>query len=289
MKFSVVIPTLGGDALIRTIELINKGTMVPNEILVCIPKDFSNRMTHLSSIGNVKLLYTDVKGQVRQRVEGFKNSAHEYVIQLDDDIFVHETCFERLIESISSIEGKVAIAPAIIFEPGGQSCYETPHVNSRTMSLVHGKNWFTPGKITRTGLNIGVNAFEASSRYTESEWLPGGCVIHRKENLILFDYFPFKGKAFYEDVIQSIHLRKNGVKLMIDQQAVAGIDPYDPEPHSVWKAVSDFKKYYPYRKHVVDLLGSSMLYLLLDGMYSLVFTTIGVMKNTLSAKLKRKI
>ena len=41
---TVVIPTLGGDSLFKTIELINSGTIVPEEILVCIPKEEAYRV-----------------------------------------------------------------------------------------------------------------------------------------------------------------------------------------------------------------------------------------------------
>lgn len=286
-NFSVVIPTLGGETLERTIKLINSGTFVPNEILICIPNEFSKHVTNLTSIRNIKVLSVSVKGQVRQRVEGFKNVSNDYVIQLDDDMFVHETCFERLLEGILSNEDKVAIAPTMVFEPGGQSCYEMIHTDSRTMTIIHGKNWFQPGKITRSGMNIGLNAFKATDRYSEVEWLSGGCVIHKKENLVLFDYFPFKGKAFYEDVIQSIHLQKKGVKLLIDKQAVAGIDPYDALPHSPWQPIADFRKYYPYRKHLVALKGSSILYLLLDELHTYLFTTIGILKQNFRNAFKK--
>ena len=278
-NFSVVIPTLGGEALVRTVQLINSGTFVPNEILICIPNEHSKKVSDLTSFENIKILSLDVKGQVRQRVEGFKKVSNDYVIQLDDDMFVQETCFERLMEGIISESGKVAIAPALIFEPGGQSCYEMVHVDSRAMTMIHGKNWFQPGIITRSGMNIGLNVFAMVDRYNEVDWIPGGCVIHRKENLLLFDYFPFKGKAFFEDVIQSIHLRKSGVKLLIDKKAVAGIDPYEAVPFSPWQPIDDFKKYYPYRKHVVSLSGNSILYLWLDGLYTYLFTTLGILKQ----------
>ncbi len=287
MKFSVVIPTLGGLALAKTIDLINHGTCVPDEIIVCIPREFVDKVRDIATIGNVKILATEVKGQVCQRVEGFKNVVTKYIIQLDDDMFVHETCFERLIEGVISNEGKVAIAPAMVFEPGGQSCYQHIHTNSHSMTRIHGKNWFQSGTITRSGMNIGLNALTENARYSEVEWLPGGCVIHKKENLILFDYFPFTGKAFYEDVIHSIHLQKNGVELLVDREAVAGIDHYEPVPFSHWQPFKDYRKYFKYRKHVVQLSGNSILYLLLDGLHTSIITTVGFLKQKIKSSSKR--
>jgi len=51
--------------------------------------------------------------------------------------------------------------------------------------------------------------------------------LHRKENLILEDYFPFEGKAYAEDVIHSFLLRKQGVKLYVCKGAIAYTDVGD--------------------------------------------------------------
>jgi len=41
---SVVIPTLGGAQLSKTIATINAGSFVPDEILVCIPGQYSENL-----------------------------------------------------------------------------------------------------------------------------------------------------------------------------------------------------------------------------------------------------
>ena len=45
---TVVIATLGGDTLKGTIETINKGTIVPDEILICIPGNEAYKVQNLS-------------------------------------------------------------------------------------------------------------------------------------------------------------------------------------------------------------------------------------------------
>lgn len=267
-EFSVVIPTLGGDALSRTINLINSGSIVPNEVLICIPKEFTSRVDGLSAHQNVKIIGTECKGQVVQRIEGFKQVSNEYVIQLDDDMYVYETCFERLIEGLTRFKEDVAIAPAMVFDTTKQSCYLFEYRDSTIKSLIEGKNWFKPGNITRTGRNIGMNALLATERYSSVEWLPGGCVAHKKQNLILYNFFPFQGKAFYEDVIQSIHLSKNNVRLFIDKTALCGIDEYDVDPISSLSPAKIYHMYYSYRKHIIKLRGDSIIYLFFDGLFS---------------------
>ena len=271
-EFSVVIPTLGGEVLFRTIDFINSGSIVPNEILICIPENFSYRVAKLAVFQNIKIIRTKCKGQVLQRIEGFKQIINEYVVQMDDDMYVYETCLERLIEGLDKFEEKVSIAPAMVFDTTEQSCYQFEYRESKIRSFIEGENWFQPGNITRSGLIIGLNALLSCQRFSSVEWLPGGCVAHKKQNLILYNYFPFKGKAFFEDVIHSIHLTKNKVRLLIDNKALCGIDEYEVSPPSFLSDAKNFNKYYRYRKHIVRLRRSSIFYLLLDGFYNYLMT-----------------
>jgi len=50
------------------------------------------------------------------------------------------------------------------------------------------------------------------------EWLAGGCVM--RKNLVLEDFYPFAGKAFYEDMIHSWHLTRRGIALKMDAGAM---------------------------------------------------------------------
>ena len=122
-----------------------------------------------------------------------------------------------------------------------------------------------------------MNALLAKERHSSVEWLPGGCVAHKKQNLILYNFFPFEGKAFYEDVIQSIHLTKNNVRLLIDNTAICGIDEYEAGPPSLLSTAKTYNKYYRYRKHIVKLRGDSIIYLLFDGLLNYCLTARIVM------------
>ena len=271
-EFSVVVPTLGGEALFRTVDFINSGSSVPNEILICIPEEFSYRVEKLTVFQNIKIIKTKCKGQVLQRIEGFKQVRNDYVVQMDDDMYVYETCLERLIEGLNKFEEKVSIAPAMVFDSTRVSCYLAEHKDSLINNIIHGKNWFKPGSITKSGINIGMNVFLNKERFSTVDWLPGGCVAHNKRNLILHDYFPFKGKAFYEDIIHSIHLTNNNVKLVIDNLAICGIDEYEKEPLKLFITVSTFNKHFPYRKHILNLKAYPRIHLILDGLYNYLLT-----------------
>jgi glycosyltransferase involved in cell wall biosynthesis len=276
--FSVVIPTLGGTTLLRTIEMMNAGTQIPHEILICIPHDFAGRVEELKKISNVKILATECKGQVKQRIEGFKAASCNYVIQLDDDMYVHPTCFENLVNGIVEMGGNVAIAPALIFEESGKSCYEVSHHVNFINTLIHGKDWNRPGSITRTGINIGLNALLAEQRFSQVDWLAGGGVIHRKEDLVTENFYPFTGKAFYEDVMHSIAMRKKDTRLFIDKTAICGIDDYENVPFSFFSSITQFHKDYRYRKQIVTLQHGNPIYLFLDGLYMYYLSFTGIVK-----------
>ena len=70
------------------------------------------------------------------------------------------------------------------------------------------------------------------------QWIPGGCLMHYRNNLYLEDYYPFKGKAYYEDLIHSSILIKRNVKLFIIKDAICKTDfPIFP------KQFKEFLKY----------------------------------------------
>jgi hypothetical protein len=71
LELSVVIPTLGGESLGTTISQLNRGTLVPREILVCIPEKEAPRVQNLGLPG-VGIILTDVRDQVAQRAEVFR-------------------------------------------------------------------------------------------------------------------------------------------------------------------------------------------------------------------------
>jgi len=224
---SVVIPTLGGESLRGTIAQLNRGTIVPAEIIVCIPEEDAFRVENLS-FQNVRVVKTDCRGQVAQRTTGFRLAANPFVLQLDDDILVRETCLERLVESIM-LDKHIAVGPKLFDSVTGKyHSFLVPANTKQTLFeklmyyVINGPKGFQPGQIGISGVNMGVP--ETDDNLSNLGWLCGGCVLHRKENLILCNYYPFKGKAYGEDLFHSKILADNGVKMMICGAAVCEVD-----------------------------------------------------------------
>jgi glycosyltransferase involved in cell wall biosynthesis len=219
---SVVIATLGGGTLAETISTLNRSTFRPAEILVCIPVAEATKLLD-PNCENVKVIVTPCRGQVAQRVFGFRNAKYEFVMQLDDDMLVAPDCIERLISTVNVAPRKVAASPALLDGDSGRSLYQRPKRNELLSAiyyrLMNGSAGYQPGCILKSGVAIGVDYQHATDRLVEVDWLPGGCVMHKRANLILENYYPFAGKAHGEDIIHSLYLRQQGCTLVIDTLA----------------------------------------------------------------------
>jgi len=220
---SVVIATLGGPTLVDTILALNRGRVVPDEILVCIPKREAPRVAHLC-FPNVQVVETECRGQVAQRVQGFLLAAGPLVMQMDDDMLPATDCLWVLRESLMLKGAGAAMAPVLIDRETGCSVYRKPFKARWLLRLyywvMNGRDGYVLGRVDRAGNAIGVDPADLKGEeVVPVEWLPGGCVMHYKPNLIVADYFPFRGKAFGEDVIHSHLLALRGVDLFVDIRA----------------------------------------------------------------------
>jgi GT2 family glycosyltransferase len=260
--FSLVIPTLYGTELEETLIQIHKGTYIPTEIIIVIPLEFQKNIDGLKKYSNLIILGVDFRGQVRQRIFGFKHASYDIVIQLDDDIFVDPNCFENLIETIYNSDERIAVAPLFKFNDTQNSCYNNDSKWYLLHRIIHGKNFLKSGKITASGFPMGIFHNELDKRLFESDWVPGGCLAHKKCNLILENYYPFNGKAYFEDVYHSVLLRNKSVKLLVDNKAICLIEPY--EKTNFKSNLDEFLYFKKYRKHLIRLLNGNFFHLNLE-------------------------
>ncbi len=261
-NFTLVIPTLYGTELEETLIQIHKGTYIPAEIIIVIPSEFQKNIDVLKKYSNLIILGVDFRGQVRQRIFGFKHASNDIVIQLDDDIFVDPYCFENLIGTIQTSGDQIAVAPLFKFNDSKSSCYNNDSKWYLLHRIIHGKNFLKSGKITASGLNMGIFHNEGNNRLFESDWVPGGCLAHKKCNLILENYYPFNGKAYFEDVYHSVLLRNKSVKLLVDNKAICLIEPY--EKTNFKSNLEEFLYFKKYRKHLIRLLNGNFFHLNLE-------------------------
>jgi hypothetical protein len=220
---SVVIPTLGGISLVKTIDSLNKGDLVPFEILICIPSEFAYKVKNLIK-NNIKLIVCDEKGQVIQRIFGFRAAKCEYVLQLDDDIFLEKSCLSNLLFELLQ-QKNVSVGPFFYSLSNNFVSYITSDDKKKPnflfSAIANGFDKIKNGSISKSGINFGIYEDIGTSIV---DWLPGGCVLHRRSNLIFENYYKFKGKAYLEDLYHSKILFNNGVSLFVVKDAKCKLD-----------------------------------------------------------------
>lgn len=221
LPITVVIPTLAGEALGQTIATLNDGVMQPYEILICVPVVEALRASAFAG-GNVRVVVCEQRGQVAQRALGFTQATQSFVLQLDDDVLVLQDDLQKLIDAQTALGPGHAVAPIYVDRHSGEGLHRLPLglngcLRSLRTWLVAGAPWGAArmGRVSPAGTNYGVDASRAKRKIVDVEWLPGGCVLHRRNALVLEPYFPFAGKAYCEDLIHSHLLRRRGVNLRI--------------------------------------------------------------------------
>ena len=284
MNLSVVIPTLGGIQLKDTIKALQDSSIRPMEILICMP-DSSELLADIDLSDNVEIIRSKKKGQVYQRSTGFIAAKGNFVLQIDDDVILEKNTIEKLIHCLNNSSEKIAVSPAYLWINTDISAFERNRSTIlRKFSdwIMNGKDRYQPGVVSLSGVGFGLNFNDKAQEKTQSEWLPGGCILHRSDNLVTRDYFPFSGKAYSEDLIHSFLLRENGVKLYVCNEAVAYIEPifYSDSLIEVYKQ-------YQATRYVVNLQGKGFVRFRLFYFLRLIKIIVRVVNKKYCALLKR--
>ncbi len=255
-NISVVIPTLGSINLKLTLASILNSSIPLFEVIIVIPKNynFSFDLSEFSKL-NIITLYTDKGGQVFQRSEGFKISKGEFVLQLDDDIEFNEFLIESLVSKLESLPKSSSISP-LLTNRYNKSVYRGSFtlLSRLFYALLYFDVLLVEGSINSFGKSIGIIT---KNILMKVEWLPGGCVLHRRGNLVLNNYFPFNSKAFMEDLYHSHYLQVNGITLYVDTNLNAIIEEPKNELNSN-RLLLDKLNEFKIRKHFFFLKGFSI-------------------------------
>lgn len=215
LDLSIVIPTLGETVLERSIISIISGKYLPMEIILVIPVDYVDRLKNFNFNTNlIKVVKTDLQGQVLQKIEGFKIAKSNYVMQLDSDIMISNNSLYKLFKLKKKYPHKSAIAPLMMPLTLNRR-KKNILMNKLWNYLISGKFQVLPGEITNIGYNTWFNENDIINDIYKVDWLPGGCIIFNKIDLILDNYYTFRGKAYCEDVIHSLVLKEKGVNLFL--------------------------------------------------------------------------
>lgn len=220
-NISVVIPSIGTRDLTQTIKFINSSSIKIDEIIISVPNDIEIEL--FQKFSNIIIHKSKYKGQVAQRIEGFKIAKNKFIVQMDDDIILEKNCLEIMRNFIKN-NHHIAISAHFHNIISKKSIYSK--VDNRSFSnffslseLNYFYNKIKMGNKSYLNGDISISGFETYPNFQNhkepfvSGCIPGGCVMHLRKNLILSNFFPFQGKAYCEDLFHSIALKQNNIKL----------------------------------------------------------------------------
>ncbi len=203
---SVVLATLGEKNIFKIIKILNESN-VNIEIIIVIPSDNYYKVKDLEKIKNIIIIKTNYYSQTKQRLEGFKVSKNELVLQLDSDIQIKKIFLIEIIDYINSKDDKCAVAlhPLIINKDYSIISFLYRKILDfifiyfikRELNFNNWDSWFTK------------NLFETNEG--KVKLLNGGCILHYKKNLIYDDYYKYDHKAYGEDILHSCILNKKNI------------------------------------------------------------------------------
>jgi hypothetical protein len=255
---SVVIATLGGDSLPGVISQLNERAP-PAEILICIPEAEAGRVAALGS-ANVRVVVTPGRGQVAQRAYGLGCATQPVVLQMDDDILLRPDDLDQLMLALQRLGPGNAVAPIICdlnrrclhaYRDGVRGWLQSLHA-----TLICGAPWGLKrmGTVSPAGVSYGVSDRYCGTDLVPVDWLPGGCVLCHRQDLVRDSFFPFRGKAYSEDILHSLLRQVRGIRSWI-VPASRCMTPPGPAVVSRKELAADFRV----RRHVVRMRGGSML------------------------------
>jgi len=230
LNLTIVITTVGEKSLLDVVKKINTSISRPKKILIVVyKKNFRKISKNITYIyNNVEIIQTNAPGQVNQRIEGFKLARTDFIMQIDSDCFIEISSIKEMMNFLK-INKNSSVGPCFFDIKKNLPIHKLDDNHKiskilRNLILGFPNNNNIMGKISKSGTNFGVDYFFLKKKVIQVDWIPGGCLMHHKKNLLLQNYYPFKGKAYYEDLIHSKILIQNNVKLFIIKNAICKTD-----------------------------------------------------------------
>ena len=213
MNYSVVIRTLGraGELYQRTLDSLVQQSIQPDVIVVYIAEGYS---LPRETIGREQYIYVK-KGMVAQRALRYDEVTSEYILFLDDDVYLPPTAVETLYNELKEYSGDV-ISPCVFYN-------HKASLKSKIIRTITGKevcrlrddNWAY--KVLKNG-GFSYNGNHRKSVY-QSQTNAGPCFFCRKEDFLKIhfeeelwlDDAPY---ALPEDQVMYYKMHLSGLKVL---------------------------------------------------------------------------
>lgn len=214
LRYSVAIRTVGkaGEKYEKEIRSIEQQTIPPKHIYVFLAEGFEQP----PKVGSEEYIITP-KGLVHQRAPQFDYQECDYLLVLDDDVFLPEHSVERMFEILSQKEGDCIIPDTF---PTQNSSLKQRIINyfSNNVSARNNDGWAI--RIKKSGAFSYNNCPESGAVYrTESGAGPAFFIKKESFQKIKYDeeYWvdQFPAGTFYEDQLMFYKMYVNGLKMYL--------------------------------------------------------------------------
>ncbi len=257
MKISAVIASLGKEHLLKTIDSLNKGSVKPCEIICVLPS--LTKVSKKIKKKNIKIFFSKKKNQIIQRNIGLMRAKYKYVLQVDDDILLSKNCLKNMLIELKKINNKKAAIGPIFFDDNKKLHYNYKDENFLSSVIKYifcGAPLFSKkaGKITSIGVAY-LADFHNKKNLISTEWLPGGCVLYLKKNILKTIPVYLNGKSYCEDVFYSLARRKKNINHYVAKNAHIIVDKIQYEKFDL----KEFSKEIFIRKKLLKTLKGSKI------------------------------
>lgn len=230
---TVVIPSiLASDSILGVVSSLTTQTTPPSTIAIVYTLVVPPTPSVLESLRHnpsVDLYPVPFSGQVRQRCYGSTTVFTDYTLFLDDDVILPPDAIHTFLSLHPSPAFPVAIGPLFFNASNGRFVTQQ---RSRfysvyrifTDSIIGGVPLFSSKHGT---ISPALQAFghpPSSHPFIKPcQFLAGGCIFMPSRYTLKSNFYPFKGKAYSEDVLHSLILRNAGITLLSTNQVAATI------------------------------------------------------------------
>jgi len=218
MTISVVCASLGRESLSKILPPLANSPAIA-ELLIILPPEHPNSTYHTpcSHLPKVSYHHSHLKGQVNQRVYGCRLATSPYILFIDDDIMVETSDVSVLYETISKLPYPSVLAPRISFinklSPLKSSFFSS---DSLLLWLSKFENFFRRnGNYVPFSLTYFHHPLTVYSPIQQVDWLAGGCLLFSRSLAPLESYYPYRGKAYAEDIYLSEYFHQYNAKFYI--------------------------------------------------------------------------
>ena len=251
MKCSVVIASLGREHLLETINFLNKGTVVPNEIICVFPS--KTKLPKNLKKKNVKIIFCKNKNQIMQRNKGLRYVRNNYIFQIDDDVKVSKNCLKKLLIALKKLgENNTAVGPIFFdFNKKLHFDYKKESFASNIFKYLvcaAPLNEKKAGKITSIGIGYTANYYD-KNHFIKSDYLPGGCVLYTKKNIVKVKSLSKNSKSYCEDILHSLARKKKNINHFVVKGAKALTEKNKKKEF----IINEYLKEISVRKKICDL------------------------------------